>query len=82
MSADFFPTLPPGWDTDNVAVVDSTGCWIWSDDHRPRPLTWRQARTLIATERNIADASDCALTPCCVHPYHSRHSRIPAGGSS
>ncbi len=81
MSSDFFPQLPPHWDTDNIATADATGCWIWTDN-RPRPLTWRQARTLITTERNVADASDCALTPACVHPYHSRHSRIPAGGSA
>lgn len=81
MTGIWFPALPTDWDTRNVAVADATGCWIWTDE-RPRPLTWRQARTLIATEKGVTDATDCALTPSCVHPYHSRRSRIPAGGSA
>ena len=61
-----------------MAVHAATGCWIWTDT----ALTWRQARTLIATAAHIIDATDCGLTPEGVKPSHSRHTRPPAGGSA
>ena len=78
MSAIRFPQLPAQWETKSLAVHAATGCWIWTDT----ALTWRQARTLIATAAHIIDATDCGLTPECVKPSHSRRTRPPAGGSA
>lgn len=80
MSHDFFPQLPDRWET-HVAPHAATGCWIWTDA-RLRPLTWRQARTLIATLLNLPESTECALTPTCVKPSHTEATRTPAGGSS
>lgn len=80
MTADFFPQLPIDWHTHNITMHPGTGCWTWSDN-RPRPLSWRQARTLIATQLDIDDVTDCALTPDCAKPSHSRDSRL-VGGSA
>lgn len=84
VSAELFPVLPVDWDDEGsryYAVHAGTGCWIWTDP-RVRGLSWRSARTLIATQRGIVDVSDCAITPQCVHPFHSRHTRLPVGGSA
>lgn len=78
MTGIHFPQLPDQWETKSLAVLAATGCWIWTD---PR-LTWRQARTLIATAAHITDTSDCGLTPHCVKPSHSSDTRPPAGGSA
>lgn len=69
--------LPDGWASeDTIAVVDATGCWVWTG-----ALRWDYARKLIAQLHNVPD-SECGITPACVHPAHQPDTRRPAGAAS
>ena len=82
MTAHLFPTLPTDWHERNIEFQPGTGCWLWRNRLDHPALTWRAARTLIATEMLPTESSDCALTPYCVKPSHSDATRLPAGGSA
>ena len=81
MTAHLFPTLPADWHELFIELQPGTGCWMWRDP-RPKSLSWRAARTLIATELGLTDVTDCGLSAYCVKPSHSAHTRLPAGGSA
>lgn len=80
MTSRLNPVLPDNWYEENIKHLPGKGCWLWHSDRNH--LSWRAARTLIAAKYVVVDDSDCAITPCCVFPLHSRDTRLPVGGSA
>lgn len=66
-----------GW-RDDIAIVNSTGCWVWVGTSMP----WQAARALIRAEHRVTDAAPCRVTPACVNPLHSLGTTAPAGAAS